>query len=127
MNDGVIGIVFSLVYVSLKEFGVVGSDTYTWGIKDFHKCWLGSLAKRRLHLAICLVLLSLLPGTRGYNIRALAGKLLTLRRQVSFEATLRLCGLNLLEGGRSLAPLEEFSLSTPGFFALAGSEQQQGN
>ena len=35
MNDGVTGIVFSLVYVSLKEFGVVGSDTYTWGIKDF--------------------------------------------------------------------------------------------
>ena len=32
MNDGVIGIVFSLVYGSLKEFGVVGSDTYTWGI-----------------------------------------------------------------------------------------------
>ena len=48
MNDGVIWIVFSLVYVSLKEFGVVGSDTYTWGIKDFHKCWSGSLAKRRL-------------------------------------------------------------------------------
>ena len=36
MNDGVTGIVFSLVYVSLKEFGVVGSDMYTWGIKDFH-------------------------------------------------------------------------------------------
>ena len=35
MNDGLTGIVFSLVYVSLKEFGVVGSDTYTWGIKDF--------------------------------------------------------------------------------------------
>ena len=35
MNQGVIGIVFSLVYVSLKEFGVVGSDTYTGGIKDF--------------------------------------------------------------------------------------------
>ena len=52
MNDGVIGIVFSLVYVSLKEFGVVGSDTggYTWGIKDFHKYWSGSLAKRRLCL-----------------------------------------------------------------------------
>ena len=50
MNDGVLGTVFSLVYVSLKEFGVVGSDTYTWGIKDFHKCWLGSLAKRRLRL-----------------------------------------------------------------------------
>ena len=50
MNDGVIGIVFSLVYVSLKEFGVVGSDTYTWDIKDFHKCWSGSLAKRRLCL-----------------------------------------------------------------------------
>ena len=50
MNDGVIGIVFSLVYVSLKEFGVVGSDTYTWGTKDFHKCWSESLAKRRLCL-----------------------------------------------------------------------------
>ena len=50
MNDGVIGIVFSLVHVSLKEFGVVGSDTSTWGIKDFHKCWSGSLAKRRLCL-----------------------------------------------------------------------------
>ena len=50
VNDGVIGIVFSLVYVSIKEFGVVGSDTYTWGIKDFHKCWSGSLAKRRLCL-----------------------------------------------------------------------------
>ena len=37
MNDGVTGIVFSLVYVSLKEFGEVGSDTYTWGITDFHK------------------------------------------------------------------------------------------
>ena len=67
MNDGVIGSVFSLVYVSLKEFGVVGSDTYTWGIKDFHKCWSGSLAKRRLpwacrcnklHSTICIVLLS---------------------------------------------------------------------
>ena len=41
MNDGVIGVVFSLVYVSLKEFGVVGLDTYTWGIKDFHKSWSG--------------------------------------------------------------------------------------
>ena len=50
MNDGVIGIVFSLVYVSLKEFGVVGSGTYTWDIKDFHKRWSGPLAKRRLCL-----------------------------------------------------------------------------
>ena len=67
VNDGVIGIVFSLVYVSLKEFGMVGSDTYTWGIKDFHKCWSGSLAKEtlpwagqcnKLHLTICIVLLS---------------------------------------------------------------------
>jgi len=40
----------SFVYVSLKEFGVVGSDTYTRAIKDFHKCWSGSLAKRRLCL-----------------------------------------------------------------------------
>ena len=47
MNDGVIGIVFSLIYVSLKEFVMVGSETYTWSIKDFHKCWSGSLAKRR--------------------------------------------------------------------------------
>ena len=53
---------------------------------------------------------------------ALAGKLLALRRQVSFEATLRLCSLNLLEGGRRLAPLEEFGLSIPSFFALADSE-----
>ena len=52
MNDGVIVIVFTLplFYVSLKEIGVVGSDMYTWGIKDFHKCWSGSLAKRRLCL-----------------------------------------------------------------------------
>ena len=50
MTDGVIGIVFSLVYVSFKEFGVVSLDTYTWGIKDFHKRWSGSLAKRRLCL-----------------------------------------------------------------------------
>ena len=79
MNDGVIGIVFSLVYVSLKEFGVVGSDTYTWGIKDFHKCWLGSLTKRRLCLGPASVItctplsalsfrVSLFPGMRGYNI-----------------------------------------------------------
>ena len=57
---------------------------------------------------------------------AWARKLLTLRGQVSFEATPRLCGLNLLEGGRRLAPPEEFGLSTPGFFTLAGSERQQG-
>ena len=41
MNDGVTGVVFSLVYVSLKGFGVVGSDTYTWGIKDFHNAGRG--------------------------------------------------------------------------------------
>ena len=29
---------------------MVGSDTYMWGIKDFHKRWSGSLAKRRLCL-----------------------------------------------------------------------------
>ena len=70
MNDGVFVIVLTLplFYVSLKEIGVVGSDTYTQGIKDFHKCWSGSLAKRRLCLGptgeinciplICIVLLS---------------------------------------------------------------------
>ena len=31
---------------------MLGSDTYTWGIKDFHKCWSGSLAKRRLCLRL---------------------------------------------------------------------------
>ena len=79
MNGGVIGIVFSLVYVSLKEFGVVGSDTNTWDIKDFHKCWSGSSAKRRLclgpagnnnklHSTICIVLLSeFFPGTHSCN------------------------------------------------------------
>ena len=72
MNDGVIGIVLSSVYVSLKEFGVVGSDTYTWGIKDFHKCWLGSLARRRFCLwpagvITCTSLSALFPETRGYN------------------------------------------------------------
>ena len=50
MNDGVTGTVFSLVSVSLKEFGMVGSDTYTWGVKDFHKCWSGFLEERRLRL-----------------------------------------------------------------------------
>ena len=52
MNDGVIVIVFTLplFYASLKEIEVAGLDTYTWGIKDFHRCWSGSLAKRRLCL-----------------------------------------------------------------------------
>ena len=37
MNDGVIVIVFTLplFYVSLKEIGVVGSDTSTWVLKIF--------------------------------------------------------------------------------------------
>ena len=56
----------------------MGSDRYTWGIKDFHKCWSGSLAKRRLCLGPAGVLncaprsawsfwVSLFLGTRGYN------------------------------------------------------------
>ena len=70
----------SLVYVTLKEFGVVGLDMYTWGIKDFHKCWSGSLAKRRLCLGPAGVInctslsalslwVSLFPRTRGYNTK----------------------------------------------------------
>ena len=70
----------SFVDVSLKEFGVVGSDTYTWGIKDFHKCWSGSLAKSRLCLGPAGIIncfslsalsfwVSLFPGTCGYNRR----------------------------------------------------------
>ena len=65
-------------YVSLEEIGVVGSDTYTWGIKDFHKCCSGSLAKRRLCLGPTGVInctplsalsfwVSLFPGMLGYN------------------------------------------------------------
>ena len=91
MNDGVIGTVFSLAYVSLKGFGVVGSDTYTWGIKDFHKCWSGSLAKRRLCLGPAGVInctplsalsfwVSLFPGTRGYNTGTVIPMLTTLRQ-----------------------------------------------
>ena len=68
----------SLVYVTLKEFGVVGLDTYTWAIKDFHKCWSGSLAKRRLCLGPTGVInctslsalsfwVSLFPRMHGYN------------------------------------------------------------
>ena len=62
-----------------QGIGVVGLDTYTWGIKDFHKCWSGSLAKRRLCLGPAGVInctplsvlsfwVSLLPGKCGYNI-----------------------------------------------------------
>ena len=51
---------------------------YTWGIKDFHKCWSGSLAKRRLCLGPAGVInctsqsalsfwVSLFPRTCGYN------------------------------------------------------------
>ena len=72
MNDGVIVIVFTLIWV-------VGLDTYTQGIKDFHKCWTGSLAKRRLSLGPAGVInctplsalsfcVSLFPGKRGYNM-----------------------------------------------------------
>ena len=49
MNDGVIGIVFTLPLFT-EGIWSGGFDTYTWGIKDFHKCWLGSSAKRRLCL-----------------------------------------------------------------------------
>ena len=42
MNDGVTGIVFSLVYVSLKEFGVVGSDVHM-GYKRFSQMLVGVL------------------------------------------------------------------------------------
>ena len=68
----------TFVYVSLKGIGVVGLDTNTWGIKDFHKCWSGSWAKRRLCLGPTGVInctplsalsfrVSLFPGKHGYN------------------------------------------------------------
>ena len=66
MNDGVIGIVFSWVYVSPKEFGVVGSDMYTWGYKRFSQMLVGVLGQEEAlpwarwcnKLHICIVLLS---------------------------------------------------------------------
>ena len=66
MNDGVTVIVFTLplFYVNFKEIGVVGSGAYTWGIKDFHKCWLGSLAKRRLCLGPASVI-NVIPKSRN--------------------------------------------------------------
>ena len=74
---GLLGLYFPW-FMYLKEFGVVGSDMYTQGIKDFHKCWSGSLAKRRLCLGPVGVInctplsalsfwLSLFPGMHGYN------------------------------------------------------------
>ena len=61
-----------------QGIGVVGLDTYTWGIKDFHKCWSGPLAKRRLcpgpagvinctPLSALSFWVSLFPGKCGYN------------------------------------------------------------
>ena len=55
---------------------------YTQDIKDFHKCWSGSLAKRRLCLGPAGVInctplsalsfwVSLFPRMRGYNMRTL--------------------------------------------------------
>ena len=77
MNHGLTLIVsfFSFVQTSFREFGVVGSDMYSWGIKDFPKCWSGSLAKRRLPWArrcnklrstICIVLLSECVSHNGW-------------------------------------------------------------
>ena len=79
MKDGVVVVVFTLpLFICFKEFGVVGLDTYMWGIKDFHKCWSGSLAKRRLCLGPAGVIncpplfalsfwMSLFPRKRGSN------------------------------------------------------------
>ena len=81
MNDGVIGIVFSLVYVSQGIWNG-GFRHKHMGIKDFHKCWAGSLAKRRLCLGPAGVInctplsalsfsVGLFTGTRGYNMATL--------------------------------------------------------
>ena len=56
----------------------MGLDRYTWGRKDFHKCWSGSLAKRGLCLGPAGVIdctplsalsfwVSLCPRKHGYN------------------------------------------------------------
>ena len=61
-----------------QGIGMVGLDMYTWGIKDFHKCWSGSLAKRKHCLGPAGVInctppsvlsfwMSLFPGKHGYN------------------------------------------------------------
>ena len=57
---------------------MVGSGTNTWGIKGFHKCWSGSLAKRKLcpgptgvinctPLSALSFQVSLFPRKHGYN------------------------------------------------------------
>ena len=55
-----------LPFLSLCKSQGIWGGTRTWGVKDFHKCWLGSLAKtlpwarrcNKLHSTICIVLLS---------------------------------------------------------------------
>ena len=113
----------NIIQSRLEKFGDVDLVMYTSGIKGCHKDQPGSLAKEET-----------LPGTRRYNklhstihtvllrefcfrvrlaitFGALAGKLLTVRSQVLFGATPRLCNLDLLEGGRCLALLEKFHFS----------------
>ena len=75
---------------------------------------------------ICIVLLHCFRERVATTFGALAGKLLTVGKQVPFGTTPKPCGLNLLEGGRRLALLEGFCFSMPGLFTLAGSGWQQG-
>ena len=116
----------------------MGLDMYTLGIKKgCHKNRLGSLAKEetlpqtrrynKLHSTIHAVLLTEFASWSVWLFHALAGKLLTVRRQVPFGATLRLCDSDLLDRGRCLALLQRFHFPTPRSFMLVGSGQQQGS
>ena len=108
------------------------------GYKDFHKCWSGSLAKRRLcfgpsSIINCIPLsalsfwVTLFPGTHGYNIWCMG------RETPNFEEISTSWGysealwLESSRGGRRLALLEGFRFSTPGTLTLAGSGRHQGN
>ena len=124
----------------LEKSGDVGLGMYTSGIKGCcHKDQSGSLAKEetlsgtcrcnKLHSTIHAVVLSefCFRGRLAMTFGALAGKLLTVRRQVPFGATPRLHDSHLLEGGRRLTLLERFHFLMPGFLTLVGSGWQQGS
>ena len=120
-----------------QGIGMVGSDTYTWGIKDFHKCRSGSLATRRLCLGPTCVIdftplsalsfwVSLFPRMRGYNICCMG------QETPHFEETSPIWDYSEAlwlksREGRCLALLEGFCFSMPRPFMLAGNGWQQGN
>ena len=129
---------FSFVQTSFRELGEVGLSTFTYGIKGYQKNWSGSLAKRRLCFGPASIINCThyqyfpsewvsLPECVVTTFGALAGKRLTLRRQVPSVTTPRPCSSSRLDQGRSLVPLEGFCFSMSGPFMWASSGWQQGN